>query len=210
MKRLAFLICVVLTVLTVSNVAYSIPVGVVSFDNFIPADPTSAIPGVNAFNLNNLTGPSGLPPDFPVTDSLIFDNSNLVVTFADGSTQSISLGDIGPGLLSDSSGNPLFNLQFADTTNFMSASFTAILNEASFLLADGSTFNANSTAVIATILPSTGAYLSAGVDYAVIDVAPAASPVPEPSTLILMAIGLMGFLVLKRNVLERKISEIKE
>ena len=163
-----------------SGVAQAIPVGFVSFNQFIPPDPRLIFPGVIDFSVSNLTGIAfALPPDFPVGDSLTFAGSALSVALEGGTSQVESLGDLGPGDLSGSLS--------PDTINVTSATFTATLNQTSFLLSDGSTFVALSPALSATILPSSGPFLSAG-DFAVLDVA----PIPEPGTLVLMGSGLAG------------------
>ncbi len=148
-----------------SGVAHGVPVGIISFNTFIPGPG-----GVNAFTIVNLTGPFALPPTFPVLNSLTFTGSALALVRGDGmSLPLISLGDIGPGPLS-----PL-SLRFLDTTTFLSATFTA------FLTMDGLPFE-----VSATFTPSPGAF--AELD---------ARAVPEPSTWILIVVGLAALLTLR-------------
>lgn len=160
-------------------------IGVISFDNLIP--PGSG-PGVNVFDISNFTGDPGLggfalPPDFPVFTSLTFLSVSLTVD--DGvSPFTIVLGDIGPGSFS-----PTDPVQFADTVNFVSATLTATLSQTSLLLFDSSTFNAGSPTITVQILPSSGPFLQAGTDFAVISVS---DTVPEPGTWILTLIGIMG------------------
>ena len=180
--------------------ADSLPVGVISFDNFIAATPQAA--GVNAFNLNNYTGSSALPPDFPSSTALTFQNASLTLTFSDSSSTVVPLGDIASGLLSDGFGNPLAALQFTDMTNFEKGVFSATLNQTTFLLSDGSSFTTDSANISTSLLPSSGQYLSAGTDSAVITTSGSSfpvSPVPEPGTLTLIETGFLGFIGLAIN-----------
>lgn len=160
--------------------------GVISFDVLIPGGPRS--PGTNVFNISNLTGdPSGggfaLPPDFPAFTALTFLGSSITFTFADTSTQLISLGDIAPGSLT-----PPLSLQFPDTTIFLSASFNATLSATSIALFGGGSFGASPS--ITTVLgPSSGPILVAGTDLAVI-AADAVSGVPEPGSGSSVVLGL--------------------
>ena len=68
-----------------SSAAYAdiVPVGVLSYDTFIPAGNGS--PGVDAFDIANFTGAFNLAPDFPVTDSLTFKSAVLTLTLSDSS-----------------------------------------------------------------------------------------------------------------------------
>src|SRR5262249_33464672 len=80
-----------------------------------------------------------------------------------------------------------------DVTVFLSATFTAALNQSVFQLADGRRFAASSTAIGVTLTNAGGA-LAPG-DFAVLtvdatEVQPTA--VPEPATLTLLATGLTG------------------
>jgi hypothetical protein len=155
-------ICIALTATFVCAypvAAFAVPLGLISFDTLIPGPD-----GVNAFNVGNLTGPNGLPPDFPVADSLTLLNATLNVTRTDGSTQLFVLGDVGPGSIDPVS----LNLLFPDSDTFASALFEATLSDVDFLLSDGSTFHAASSA-ISTLL--SGAPLAPG-DFALIDVRP--------------------------------------
>jgi hypothetical protein len=167
--------------------ANTVYVGVASFDNLIPAGPG---PGVNVFNIFNYTGDPGsggfaLPPDFPVFTNLTFLNSSL--TLDDGiSPFTVFLGDIGPGQL-----NPSEPVQFPDTTNFLSATLTATLSQTSLALFDSSIFNAFSPTLTVQILPSSGPFLQAGTDFAVISVSDAPS-VPEPGTVLLTFLGILA------------------
>ncbi len=167
-------------------------IGLISFDVLIPGDINT--PGVNVFNISNFTGDPGsggfaLPPDFPAFDSLIFLSASLTLT-GGASPLVIPLGDLGPGAFS-----PTDPLQFADTSLFTGAIFTATLSQTSFLLFGGSTFVAASSTITAELLPSSAPSLVAGTDLAVVTVSDA--NVPEPSTALLL-VSTLAILIASR------------
>lgn len=167
------------------------PAGVFSFDNLIPA--MTSAPGVNVFDITNLTGDpdSGgyaLPPDFPIFASLVFQNATLTLDTG-SSTLTIPLGDIGPGPLADTS-----PVQFPDIMSFVSATFTATLSQTVLPLWDSSTFVANSPTVTVELLPSSGPFLQAGVDSAVIVLD---NSVPEPATPFFVFVGIAVLICMK-------------
>ena len=167
-----------------------IPIGVLSFDVFTP--PANGSPGVNAFNISNFTGTFDLPPDLPASTALTFMNAVLEVDPNGGAPQDIPLGDVAPGPLQDSGGNPLPVLQFPSTEDFTSATFTAMLSPTTFMLSDGSTFVGGATIAL-TLSPSSGPVLMAGTDDAVIAAQPAAGA-PEPGSFILFGTALAAVL----------------
>lgn len=182
--------------------ADTINVGLISFDPFIAG--SADTPGVNIFSIFNFTddpisGGFALPPDFPVITPLTFTFGSLIV-MGPGGTQIIPLGDIGPGPLS-----PLASLQFPDTTLFSSVIFAATLNQSSFLLSDGSTFVAGSSAILAELLPASGNSLEPGGDFALISV----SSVPEPRYLTVTAAALLALLYAKRKHLSHEAKRSK-
>jgi hypothetical protein len=175
------------------------PVGVFSYDTFIPAGGGS--PGITAFNVSNLTGVWALPPDFPVVGSLTFQSASLTLTWIDLSQQVFMLGNIGPGFLLDSGGNPV--VQVPADQLFNSAEFTATLTASTFSTYDGSVFSANSTAVDVTLLPSSGSTLVADIDGTTIEVAgsvEAAAPEPSFYGFLMVAITLMAGIVRVRRI----------
>jgi hypothetical protein len=191
-RRVVLVLAAVLFASAVAR-ADQIPIGLVSFDVFIPASATG--PGTNAFDIFNFTGPTFGPTVGPpyAADSLTFDNATLTVNFQGGSSQVINLGNIGPGELLDSMGNPV--VQFPSTDSFTSAMFAATLSPASFMLSDGTTFRARAS-VSADVVPSSGSSLQAGVDLAVIN----AVVVPEPNTFVLVGPAtIWAFVILRRK-----------
>jgi hypothetical protein len=123
-------IAVVLLMMLFASVACAdlVPIGLLSFELVIPG--TSGSPGVNGFTVANLTGDPAfngfaLPPDFPVLSDVTFLSSTLTLTT--GSIPHVyNLGEIGPGFFSSSP------IQFADTTLFSSAIFSAALSPTHF------------------------------------------------------------------------------
>ena len=165
-------------------------IGVLSFDQLGG--------GINAFSILNLTGDPGLggqalPPDFPVFTTLMLLNSDLTV-FVGGNSQTIALGDIGPGSFSTPA------LQFADTTQFDSVTLNATLSSMDLVLADASLLTADSTMLSVVLLPSSGSFLSPGNDLAVITVSEGAgTAIPEPANPLMIGIVAAALIVLRRS-----------
>jgi hypothetical protein len=169
--------------------AATILIGTLSYDTFIPGGSVS--PGIDAFNISNLTGSFDLPPDFPVSDSLTFQSASLTLTLGDLSQQVLDFGDIGPGFLLDPSGNPV--VQVPGNEAFASAEFTATLSPGSFTLSDGTTFKADSTALDVVLDPSSGSTLVADVDQTTIGVTQTiAITTPEPASRSLVLLAFAG------------------
>jgi MprA protease rhombosortase-interaction domain-containing protein len=185
--RSACLVMVTALVCAASANAAPVAIGTLSYDELIAG-------ATNAFNINNFTGAFALSPDFPVLTPLSFSNAALHIVEEGGAELDVALGDIAPGPLLDS-GNPLFALQFASTTGFLSVRLTATLLVSSWLLDDGTTFTPSTLSLIADLLPSNGQALAPG-DFATIAIesAPVAT-VPEPATATLLLVaGAAAFL----------------
>lgn len=200
MKRHIIFILALLLVGSVSGRAGEVTVGLLSFDQFIPASGTT--PGVNAFDIYNFTGSTwgsfaGLPY---ASDPLSFTNATLTVEYELACTtvicphvvvvfpKTVNLGDIAPGELLDSSGNPI--AQFPSTDLFLSATLTATLTPATFQLSDGTTFTAGGS-ITANLTAPPNHFLVAGTDFAPINAQPA-QITPEPSPLVELIVGLIA------------------
>ena len=110
-----------------------------------------------------------------------------------GAPQVFDIGTVGPG-----SANPI-SLQFPDTDGFTSALFSADLSTPTFLLFDGTTIVATSSAVIATLLPSDRGVLAGGTDLVTLSVEGSpSSSVPEPRSGVLVGGLLMSGYLLNR------------
>ena len=174
--------------------AEMVAVGLLSFD--------SAQNGLNGFSLQNLTGfpaPPGaaLPPDFPVSTSLIFQGSALTL-WQTGVQTVVPLGDLGPGAFTFS------DLLFAVDQQFTSAVFTCTLSATSLDLVGGTSVDVLGD-LTALLTPSAGVQLSPG-DFAVVEVSTDSGsppPVPEPSTVCLVIAGIAFMTIQKYKALRR-------
>jgi hypothetical protein len=191
MLRVFVLAVMMLIAPVVAAHADPINLGFISFDNLIPSD--GGIPGIDGFTIGNLTGDPaaggfGLPTDFPVFSPILFVNSILTVV-ENGLSTDYLLGNIGPGFFQPDV------LQFLTSAQITSATFAAQLGPLVFTLADGTIWSANSTSVTASLLPSSGSFLTAGLDVALltVDASQQSTPpssVPEPRTWLLVASGI--------------------
>lgn len=166
----------------------SVPIGVLSLDVFIPA---SGTPGVNALDIFNYTGPTYGPAlGSPyVSSSVTLDNLSLTVFFLGGGSQTFTPGNLNPGELVDSMGNPV--IQFSSTTNITSALLTATLSSTTLTLSNGSAFNALPP-ISVDLTPSSGSTLSAGLDLVLIEAeSSTTASSPEPASLGLSILGLV-------------------
>ncbi len=145
--RLARCFAIVFLILPALAHADTVNVGYFSYDT-LDAGPN----GTNVFNIFNFTGASALPPDFPVVDPLTFTSVMFTLTGPSAPlTEPIPLDDIPPGPFT-----PPDTLKFPDTAEFLSAMLSFTLNQTSFLLADNTTFVADSAQAAALLLPSPG------------------------------------------------------
>jgi hypothetical protein len=185
-QMLPVLVCAMaLALLSADAMATTILIGTLSYDTFIPGN--AASPGINAFDISNLTGSFDLPPDFPVSDILAFQSATLTVTFSDLSQEVFALGTVNSGFLLDASGNPV--IQVPGNQTFASAEFTAALSLPTFALADGTIVDASSTSIDAVLLPSAGATLVADTDQTTIGVSAVPATTPEPASLDLVLLA---------------------
>lgn len=167
--------------------ADSLNLGVLSYDPFIPG-------AVDAFTVNNSTGPFSLPPDFLASTSLTFSGATLDLTQS-GVTSSIPLGDLAPGIS---------QLLVLDSASFSSAVFNAQLSQTLFALSNGTSFQANSSTLTATLLPSSGPFLTPGVDFVLLTVSgTVVVPVPEPPSWLLF-VGAAPWLILFRGMIRKR------
>jgi hypothetical protein len=147
--------------------------GVISYNALIPGAPRS--PGVNDFEIDNFTGGFVLPPDFPVTSSLAFQNSSLLLTLQGGTQSTILLGDLTPGVYTPDA------LQFSAATGFSSALFTATLDQTSLSVPGGPPLQASSALLSVELTPSSGPALVQDSDFTFITVATTPLTTPEPN-----------------------------
>jgi len=183
MLRCASVISVILLLsgISLADPISPISIGFISFDIRIPP---AGGPGVNVFSISNLTGDFGLPADFPVVDSLVFVGSTLTLV-GENTSEAVLLGDLAPGLW-----DSIDALQFPDTSLFSAAIFQATLSGIDLHLLDGSTFSA-AAIVTARLSPSSNSFLTAGTDFALIEVMPGqAATVPAPPTFVLLGSGI--------------------
>jgi hypothetical protein len=160
--------------------ADSVAVGIISFDVINPS--VAGDPGQNAFTIVNATGIFSLFPDLPVASNISFLGATLTAT-GPGNPGSIAFGDVNPGALQD---------LVLGTDVFISASFKATLSQTLFLLSNGTSFQADTNIITATLLPSSGNSLKAGTDFLVLTVSgsPVVSSAAEPSSLMLLFLAL--------------------
>jgi len=176
--------------------AATIQVGVFSYDTGTPAG--------DSFSVTNLTGLNALPPDFPLEPLLTFTITNFSAsllgggtlaidpskfsTDASGNVNCLSPGDAGAG-----------DCNFA-AYDLLSATISGTLSPVAVTgLPAG--FIGIESAFIATLTPTCNRLLTAGCDAVVIEATLVPEtpqvPVPEPSTAMLLQLGLGALAVYK-------------
>ena len=181
--------------LAVSAQAASVNIGSVSYD-----EGTSA-PNIATFDITNLTGANAIalgdPTDFPVNSPVSLTNLDLTVTFQNGTTQSFgqsafTLGS--DGLSFDGPG-----VVFGTSNDALSATLTGDFATTSLTLANGTTPTILS-AFSTTITDSSGGVLQDGDTGVITATTTTVVPgTPEPATWLLMTVGLLGGLLLRRK-----------
>jgi hypothetical protein len=166
-----------------SLVGSPVSIGVLSFNTLIPSAP--GLPGVDDFEIDNLTASFALPPDFPVSNSLILDNTTFSITFGDGTQQSFNLGNLSPGSYTPTP------LQFSASSTISSAILSATLNQTSIQLNNGTSYQIPAASIMVSLTDQSGS-LVPDTDFALINISgPTVSTVPEPATSFLFAIAAL-------------------
>jgi hypothetical protein len=156
--------------------ADTVTVGELSFDELNPG-------ATNAFTVYNFTGDDNLG-FFPVLDNVDFNDITVTYTDLSGSTP-LSLGDLTPDEVSTQAA-----VLASDT--YLQVAFQATLSETLFNLGGGQFFQADSSTVTFTLLPSSPPDLQAGIDNGLINVSGTivSAPAPEPPAGLMLLCGV--------------------
>jgi hypothetical protein len=157
--------------------ANSIPVGTLSFDVLNPQGSSGATLGLDVFNATQPFGGSS------ITTQLTFSNLSLFVNLSSGTTQNVALS------ATDNFGDFSSGAAFV-AGDVVSATLTGTLGPLGVMFSDGSTANILPT-FSTTLTGALGGPLGNG-DFALIN----ASTVPEPGSLVLLVVPLVGLLLL--------------
>lgn len=147
--------------------ADTIVVGVLSFDNIIPAG--NGVPGTNGFTIYNFTGANAQPgtPDTAIS----FLNTSVLLNHA----QSTDAGVVTPGSVQPAA------LQFPSDQSFTDAQLSATLSTTMFDIS-GTAYVAASDVLTAELTPATPPDLVAGSDFVLLSItaSKAGAAAPEP------------------------------
>jgi hypothetical protein len=174
--------------------ASPINTGLLTYDVLLGSTP--GFPGVNHFQIWNLTGDpalggQGLAPDFPIYTPISFTNATVSVVIGNV-VQTIPVSDMSPGVFD------FPDLEFSSDLLIQSATFTANISPLQFELSTLEPYLADSDQISVTLLPSAGDDLQPGIDLAVITIdatVEAPTEVPEPASFGL-ACSALGLVVL--------------
>jgi hypothetical protein len=174
-KALRLLICASLLsiVCTAPAKADTLPVGTFSFD-LLQTDSSGSLYGLDVFNGTQLGGGS------PVSTFLNFSGLALSVTLSAGGTSSVTLTPT--DALGDFSTGAVFS-----TGQVLSATLTGTFSPTTGIVANGNIVNINSA--FSTLLTDVTGPLQDG-DLAIINAETTVQAVPEPSTVLLLLLGV--------------------
>ena len=168
--------------------ADSVPIGQISFDVAIPT--LLGLPGVNSFDLTNLTGGSITAPSPGVID-LITLSGQLTLVESGGGTQNITFTSVGLGTID------LFDV--ASDVQILSATLTGTLDQTLVTLNGGTSPVTLSSSFVVTD-PFNGAIgLTACDGTNTCSQGVLSATIPEPGTLLLLGSGISVLLFLKRS-----------
>jgi hypothetical protein len=172
--------------------ADTVAVGLLSYDAISPIQ--------DQFDITNLTGLAALPPDEPITTPLTFTVSSLVVNFTSGPSLTIPGFDF---TIVDTDGD--VNCTVLSTCNLSGDSITSAILTGTLSPTTGlKGLPPGATGIEAgfttTITPNpvvcTGGTLEAGCDAATIFATTTTHVIPEPGTVALVGIGMVGLLLI--------------
>lgn len=186
--------CLFSVLFTAHAKADTLPVGTFSFD-LLQIGPSGSLYGLDVFNGTQPGGGS------PVSTFLTFSNLALSVTFSAGGTSSLTLTPTDP--FGDFSTGAIFS-----AGQLLSATLTGTFSPSSGVGANGTIVSINPS-FSALLTDPTGSPLQ-DADLVVINATTTAQAVPEPSTVLLLLVGVLFVLAgqlqrLRRRTYERRV-----